>query len=43
MNGVYLSVMCHPIQHHAHIQTSMTMPPDPTLFLAHYKSKKNNK
>ncbi len=33
-------VMCHPIQHHAHIQTSMTMPPDPTLFLAHCKAHK---
>ena len=35
--------MCHPIQHHAHIQTSMTMPPDPTLFLAHCKAHKTQR
>ena len=32
--------MCHPIQHPAHIQLPMTLPHDPTLFLAHGKAHK---
>ena len=32
--------MCHPIEHPAHIQSPMTLPPDPTLFLAHCKAHK---
>jgi len=35
-----VSVMCHPIQHPAHIQSPMILPPDPTLFLAHGKAHK---
>jgi biopolymer transport protein ExbD len=31
-------VMCHPIEHPAHIQSPMTLPPDPTQFLAHGKA-----
>ena len=34
------NVMCHPIQHPAHIQSPMILPPDPTLFLAHGKAHK---
>jgi len=35
-----VTVMCHPIEHPAHIQSHMTLPPDPTLFLAHCKAHK---
>jgi hypothetical protein len=34
------AVMCHPIQHPTHIQIRMTLPPDPSLFLAHGKAQK---
>lgn len=36
----YNSAVHHLIEHPAHIQTSMTLPPDPTLFLAHCKAHK---
>ena len=29
-----IRVMCHPIQHHTRIQSLMTLPSDPTPFLA---------